>query len=629
MNMRNAILFLVLLVGFFHSNQLLADDSSTKTTKNIHDDRAYPYSDNSPTAYFFGIKLTIERSDATCANEKDGRITVIVSGGVGPFSYLWNNGATTATIENLDVGSYTVTVTDKGTGQTRSITSTVLEPAQLVLNSSIRHVSCGSTNDGRMTVRTEGGVGPFSYIWEMGGSGTVRHNLKPGLYSVTVTDANGCTAMTCPEILGSSAPLVYTETTPENCNGSGNDGKARIEVSGDSPPFKIVWSTGDRQREVITSLSPGSYSVTVTNARGCSVVETMQVDAGGDALDIQLTADEFTCGDTPTGSASVTAVTGGLAPYTYTWSNGATGPAQNNLHPGNHTVTIRDSNGCTKKIPFTIDNKPLPNINLDSQKKVCFGDANGGIQSTVTSGQAPYTYLWSNGSTDASLANLPKGNYTLTVTDAAGCTNVAASEVRSTNEIFISVKEIVEVTCPGGNNGQISVEVSGGTENGFSYQWSSGQVGASITNLKAGTYTLSATDNFSNCVTTKIVTVPEPPAIVITNSSTPASTENTIDQDVIAGMLTAIKSFVEDAFKREREDLEMIQYGTYKILLQNFYSYYIAIAISGTMSSSEREDLANELLNFATEHLNSLPTEPDGDIFKTISTALNDSFIKR
>lgn len=107
-----------------------------------------------------------------------------------------------------------------------------------------------------------------------------------------------------------------------------------------------------------------------------------------------------------------------------------------------------------------------------------------------------------------------------------------------------------------------------------------------------------------------------------------ASTENTIDQDVIAGMLTAIKSFVEDAFKREREDLEMIQYGTYKILLQNFYSYYIAIAISGTMSSSEREDLASELLNFATENLKSLPAEPDGETFKVISTALGSSFIE-
>ena len=108
-----------------------------------------------------------------------------------------------------------------------------------------------------------------------------------------------------------------------------------------------------------------------------------------------------------------------------------------------------------------------------------------------------------------------------------------------------------------------------------------------------------------------------------------ASTENTLDQDVIAGMLTAIKSFVEDAFKREREDLEMIQYGTYKILLQNFYTYYIAIAISGTMSSSEREDLGNELLSFATKNLKILPTEPDEETFKVISTALNESFIKK
>lgn len=108
-----------------------------------------------------------------------------------------------------------------------------------------------------------------------------------------------------------------------------------------------------------------------------------------------------------------------------------------------------------------------------------------------------------------------------------------------------------------------------------------------------------------------------------------ASTENTIDQDVIAGMLTAIKSFVEDAFKREREDLEMIQYGTYKILLQNFYSYYIAIAISGSMSSTEREDLASELLTFAEERLNTLPQEPDNQIFKTVSDALLEAFIPK
>lgn len=107
-----------------------------------------------------------------------------------------------------------------------------------------------------------------------------------------------------------------------------------------------------------------------------------------------------------------------------------------------------------------------------------------------------------------------------------------------------------------------------------------------------------------------------------------ASTENTIDQDVIAGMLTAIKSFVEDAFKREREDLEMIQYGTYKILLQNFYTYYIAIAISGSMSSTERENLANELLTFAEENLKTLPTEPDALSFKIVSANLQKEFIR-
>lgn len=105
-----------------------------------------------------------------------------------------------------------------------------------------------------------------------------------------------------------------------------------------------------------------------------------------------------------------------------------------------------------------------------------------------------------------------------------------------------------------------------------------------------------------------------------------ASTENTIDQDVIAGMLTAIKSFVEDAFKRESEDLELIQYGTYKILLQNFYSYYIAIAVSGSLSSTEQEVLSNNILDFAEANLTTLPEEPDESIFKQVSEALTSVF---
>lgn len=108
-----------------------------------------------------------------------------------------------------------------------------------------------------------------------------------------------------------------------------------------------------------------------------------------------------------------------------------------------------------------------------------------------------------------------------------------------------------------------------------------------------------------------------------------ATTESTIDQEVIAGMLTAIKSFVEDAFKREREDLEMIQYGTYKILLQNFYSYYVAIAISGSLSSTEREELANSILDFAESNLTTLPDEPDEITFKTISKTLEEIFIPK
>ena len=163
MNMRNAILFLVLLVGIFHSNQSLAKEYSTETTKNKHDDRAYPNSDNSLTNYIFGIKINLKRSDVTCADARDGWIKAIVTGGVGPYSYLWNNGDTTSTIENLDIGFYKVTVTDEGTGQVRSTGVIIAEPEQLILNTHLRHISCGGTSDGHINISAEGGVSPYSY----------------------------------------------------------------------------------------------------------------------------------------------------------------------------------------------------------------------------------------------------------------------------------------------------------------------------------------------------------------------------------------------------------------------------------------------------------------------------------
>jgi hypothetical protein len=426
-----------------------------------------------------------------CFGGANGSATVTATGGVTPYSYNWSNGGTTATITNLSAGTYTVTVTDtQPTTATASVTIT--QPTNLVFTApTITNVTCNGGNNGSITAHASGGTVPYGYNWSNGGSGATISNLTAANYIVTVTDDNGCTKMTTYTVTQPTAMAInLISLINESCAGQ-QDGGIIITTSGGVPPLFSEWSNGSVGNS-ISDLAPGSYSVTVTDNNNCTKTTSYTINAGGTVAVDLINIINVNCPGGNNGSVTVLA-SGGMAPYTYAWSNGASGATASNLAAGNYLVTTTDSKGCQTVKFYTVTQPAAFNLSIaQAQSNLCFGDANVDLTATVSGGTAPYTSLWSNTVVGLSNPNLGAGTYTITVTDDHGCTATASSVVTQPTLLGLTVTTTDE-TGVGTNNGTATASPSGGTGT-YTYLWSNGGTTNIITSLAPGTYSVTVTD---------------------------------------------------------------------------------------------------------------------------------------
>jgi len=285
------------------------------------------------------------QTNVACNNDSTGALTVTPTNGLAPYTYLWSNGAITATTTNLPAGNYNVTVTDDN-GCTATANGTITEPTVLVASASINaNVTCNGGTDGGITVSPSGGTSPYTYLWSNGATTATNNNIAAGNYSVTVTDNNGCTAtangtITEPPVLAGS---VSTDANV-SCNG-GTDGSLTVIPSGGTPPYNYLWSNGAISATT-TNLPAGNYNVTITDSNGCTAT------ANGTITEpVALTATISATGVTSIGGTDGTAsviVSGGTLPYTYSWSpSGGTSATATGLSAGTYTCTITDNNACS------------------------------------------------------------------------------------------------------------------------------------------------------------------------------------------------------------------------------------------------------------------------------------------
>ena len=453
-------------------------------------------------------------ADPTCNGATDGSVTANATGGTGAKSFLWNTGATTGTVSNLGAGTYTVTVTDAA-GCTAAATRTLDEPAVLnVLTSSVN--TTNGLNNGTVNATATGGTSPYAYTWSNGATGAIVNNLAPGTYTVTATDANGCTTTGAATVQGSASTLNVSATaTDATCNATAT-GAATATATGGSGNYTYAWSNGVTGTTV-NNLSAGTYTVTVDDG---SQTATATVSVGQPtAIALSASGTDATCSDATDGGAFASA-TGGTGTISFQWSNGVTGTTVSNLAPGNYSVTATDANGCTASATVVIAAPAALTLGVSSTGADCAGGATGTATATAGGGTPGYTYSWSNGATGATITNLSALTYGVTVTDANGCTVTGSVSVSQGTGINVTTTTSA-VSCNGGNDGSATAAATGGA-GAYTYAWSNGATGATASNLAAGTYVVTATDA-NGCEGTTNVTIGEPTALAATATATNAN----------------------------------------------------------------------------------------------------------
>lgn len=462
-----------------------------------------------------GVATISSSNNVTCTGAANGNATVSMSAAsTPPYIYSWSpSGQSTVTATNLPPGTHTVTVTD-GNGCVASTSVIITEPTVITNSFTNTNVSCFGGNNGSSTINPSGGTPPYTYMWSVGQTTQTAGGLTAGTYTVTITDANGCTK-TATTAITQPTGMALTETHVDaNCNLS--NGSATVNVTGGVGPYAYSWSTLPPQNvATATALSANTYVATVTDANGCSQNISVTVNNLAGPVASVFSQTNVSCNGQSDGNITVT-VTGGTTPFTYAWSpSGGSLPTATNLAAGTYTLNATDAHGCTASTSATITE---PNVLVTTYTSIdprCNGDINGSITSTTIGGTAPYSYLWSPGAvTTSNLTGVGAGSYLLQVTDAHHC--VTTTNVTLNNPPALTATNTTNnVSCSGMCNGSATMSVSSGT-GPIMYLWSdmNAQTTPTATALCAGTYTVNATDA-NGCTVSSIATITSPSSLAV------------------------------------------------------------------------------------------------------------------
>jgi len=440
------------------------------------------------------LTFTLTLANVSCNAANDGFITGNALGGNAPYTYQWDNGSNNNTISNLAPGNYTLTLKDNY-GCTFINSYQITEPVALSVTVNTTDETYYLTNDGTATINVLGGVFPYTYSWSNGDTNSSITNLSPGNYSVNVVDATGCPFTESITIQAIECnTLTATISKTDQTYYQTNNGTATVNALGSVAPYTYSWSNGGTNSS-INNLSPDSYSVNILSATGCSLSESISIETVDcSVLTASVTKTDQTYYQINDGTAIVN-VLGGVAPYTYSWSNGANSASLNNLVPGNYSIDVIDAIGCPVSETFAID--PIfcnaLSVDVSVTNETCQGQGDGLlIIRNISNGTAPYSMLWSTGITGTVANNLATGNYQLTVTDVNGCPFQNSYQIGSDIDIQASFN-ISNVSSANLNDGLIEAFPSGGSTP-YTFQWSTGTSTQNLSSIGEGVYSVTITD---------------------------------------------------------------------------------------------------------------------------------------
>ena len=440
----------------------------------------------------------------------DGSASVAASGGTSPYTYLWNTGATTVSITNKIMGTYTVTVTDAN-GCTKTCSSVIGEPnCNLSLTISGVNEKCKGDAIGSAKVIAANNIGAITYLWSNGNATNEITNLAAGTYTVTVTESATCSASMSYVVTEPTVLAINCTKTNVTYNGA-SDGSASVSASGGTSPYSYLWSNGATTAS-ITNKIMGTYSVTVTDANGCTKTCSSVIGEPNCNLSLTISGVNEKCKGDAIGSAKVVA-SNNIGAITYLWSNGNTTNQISNLTAGVYAVTVTESATCSATIGYTVTEPTLLTINCAKINVSYNGASDGSASVSASGGTSPYTYLWNTGATTVSITNKIMGTYSVTVTDANGCTKTCSSVIGEPNcNLSLTISGVNE-KCKGDAIGSAKV-VASNNIGAITYLWSNGNTTNEITNLSVGSYTVTVTES-ATCTASISYTVTEPSLLSI------------------------------------------------------------------------------------------------------------------
>ncbi len=441
--------------------------------------------------------------NVSCFGQADGSIALEVSGGTPNLNYFWSNGASTQDIGNLVPGNYALSLTYANGKCAQVFDFQITEQPPVAVSASSTEPNCAGDANGAIQVQASGGVAPFQYNWSTGGNQPAANGLVAGQYTVTVTDAAACTAVLSLQ-LDEPLPLASAGIQPSPaCPGEANGSAAFLGASQGTPPYSLLWSNSAISPN-LGNVPAGNYQLSITDAHGCEIVELIEVPEHLSPVLVDVQSDVSCFGGND--GAIATVVVSGTPGYGFLWSNAATTSQIENLPAGDYALTLAYADGvCTQLYDYQI-NEPLPIALLDTLTSPvrCFGGNNGAIAINAWGGTPPYQYLWSGGQQSPALANLPAGNYALTLTDAKACSFQANFTVTQPSQLTGNAVSLAD-TCQSGS-GAIAASAAGGVPP-YHFVWSNNTQAQQISNLNAGTYSLTLSDA-NGCTNTISAAVP-------------------------------------------------------------------------------------------------------------------------
>ena len=461
------------------------------------------------------LNAVVTAFDETLVNGCNGSAIATPIGGTPPYTYEWSDSQTDSTAIDLCAAIYSVTVTDANGCE--FTTSVVINPPTCDLDVDVTgtDVSCNTGTDGTATATpiTQQNNTPFTYEWNNGDTTQTISGVTAGPYSVVVTDSIGCEASGSVVVSEPTALTVGTSVIDEQTFG-GCDGSATANPTGGTPPYTYEWDDADIQTtQTAEDLCPGMYSVTVTDANGCEETVTITVNPLlCTGFSVAVNTERLSCFEAGDGSATAV-VTGGIAPFTYSWDNGGSASSISALAADTYTVIVTDAVNCSQTVSGNVIQPALLEAATAVDNVSCNGVANGVVELTVTGGTTPYDFDWDNGATTEDLEDLGPGAYNVLVTDENGCTTTASAEVTELDTLQASSVD-VNPTCFEGNDGSIDLTISGGL-GPYLVAWDNGANTEDISDLSAGTYVATIVDQ-NGCIYTYSTTLTEPILVVPT-----------------------------------------------------------------------------------------------------------------